>query len=566
MMTTQAAPELSISELRAKASSGEVDAMVALGKIILKDKALLAQNAEDAKYWLTRASDLGDGRAMSSLGSAYALGLIGPADPQEASKWMKKAIAAGNKEALFNMGASYGLGLLGPVDVQKAKEYYEKAIKFRDVSAMYNLALLYSEGEFGEENRVKSRPLLQQAVDGGDVDAMELLARYHSDGIAGPQDREEALRLYTQAAELGSDIAASFLPNPMIANVARKLSDAQVAPQLIERVSNVLSSLEEAFFRVRRRHLVVAECKLAHFTTWSAIDKILPPGNVIDGKNCLRQYHVDYMNDPFEGQRLLTFEGVQKADGQRDRKGVETSIFLCRLFKQHYFDSFTTHGSIEDLLPSVFTVSLTELSDRLDLWRAYGVDGLGYAIVLPYDGSELEDKYARDRNAALKFADSTPNKFFGKEKTGMPLLYWVRYSDEEVAAALADLEQPLAELLELEQALGVASQWASAASCATAILLELLYLFKDEQYSTEREARALTVLHLDDKRIKVDERTPGHLYCETEPFLFRSRDYAVILGPKVEKQAAAMWNIRHKLSCHGMAANTLVRRSRVPYR
>jgi hypothetical protein len=405
-------------------------------------------------------------------------------------------------------------------------------------------------------------------MDLGHLQSTYVLAQFYHYGLGGVMDKPRAQELFGAAAARGHERAASFLTNPMIKAVLAKLTAANVELELVERANAVLDSLELVFFNLRQEHLVNDKRDLAHFTTWNAIDKILPSTLPVENENCLRQYHVDYMNDPFEGQRLLTFVSKASEKGPRDTRAEKTSALLRSLFDDHYFSSFNSHNSTEDLLPSVFTVSLTEQSDRLDLWRAYGADGKGYAIVIPFEGNQGDEFLLhRNRDTSLKFSDETYDDKVGvNSDNSRPLLYWIRYTDDEVVAALVKLAKPLANLHALEDEIEDPHLWACVASCATAILLELLYLFKDEQYSTEREARALSVMHLDNVKIKVDERTPGHLYCETAPFLFRSPGYEVILGPKVEKPAAALWNIRHKLTFHGMAANAVVRKSKVPYR
>jgi hypothetical protein len=215
----------------------------------------------------------------------------------------------------------------------------------------------------------------------------------------------------------------------------------------------------------------------------------------------------------------------------------------------------------------VFTVSLTQEADRLDLWRAYGRDGAGYCLVLPVEQEAGESAYVRNRSASLGYlSDAIDNDDDRqKKKHDIPCLYWIQYSDKEVIAALDAIATPLDTVLGLKDKMPD-SAWKEVASCATAILIELLYLYKDEQYSTEKEARALSVMRLDHPRVQPDERTPGRLYCETAPFLFNTPGSEVILGPKVQDATAAIWNIRYRLTKMGIDGNTVVRKSSVPYR
>ena len=147
------------------------------------------------------------------------------------------------------------------------------------------------------------------------------------------------------------------------------------------------------------------------------------------------------------------------------------------------------------------------------------------------------------------------------------VFYRVCYTNKEVENTLRDLETPFDNILKCKNLVkdfdGI---WEKIAACATSILLELLYLYKDAQYATEHEVRVITAARLTNKNVKVDERTPGHLYYETAPFLFTTNGTEIIVGPKVEKSEAHIWNIRYRLTKWNYSKNTVVKKSKVPYR
>jgi len=547
------------------------------------------------------AARLGHVQAAFYAGYLYHEGKHSAVDFVQARHFYEMAVAGGDAAAACNLGNLYHQGQGGAAELMKAKELYEKAIVKGNRVAAYNLAFMYYKGIFGSPDFEQAKICCEKAMTLGSVDAMCMLGRLHENKLIAGADLKEAVSWYVRAVDSrsmhgaislarlyqahkfaegtreriqelfrladswGHPNAYTYLTNPMIKAVLDRLNGAGTKKALLEQIEQALEALEEIFFAIRKKHLISGSKKLAHFTTWPAIESIMTLDSAKPPRNCLRLYHVEYMNDPSEGQRLLSFEGNGKS--KKSAKAVATSKLLKELFKEHYFSSFEKHDSTKSLLPSVFTVSLTQEADRLDLWRAYGRDGAGYCLVLPVEQEAGESAYVRNRSASLGFlSDAIGNdEDWQEKKQDIPCLYWIQYSDKKVIEALDAIATPLDTVLALKDEMPD-SAWKEVASCATAILIELLYLYKDEQYSTEKEARALSVMRLDHPRVQPDERTPGRLYCETAPFLFNTPGSEVILGPKVQDQTSAMWNIRYRLTKMGIDGNTVVRKSSVPYR
>jgi TPR repeat protein len=547
------------------------------------------------------AARLGHVEAASYAGYLYYCGKQGAVDFIQARHFYEMAADGGSAYSMWYLGFMYEQGQGGATDPTKAKELYEKAIAKGDSDAAYNLALMYYRGDFGSPDFEQAKICCEKAVRLGSAEAMNMLGVLHQYKLIAGADLADAVSWYTRAVggrnELGAmnlarvyqahkfaegtreriqelfrladswgdPNAHTYLTNPMIKAVLDRLNGADTKRALLAQIEQALEALEETFFAIRKKHLISGSKKLAHFTTWPAIESIMTLDSTERARNCLRLYHVEYMNDPSEGQRLLSFKGDSKS--RKSARAGATSKRLKELFEGHYFSSFEKHNSTKSLLPSVFTVSLTQEADRLDLWRAYGRDGAGYCLVLPVEQEAGESAYVRNRSASLGFlSDAIDNDDDRqKKKHDIPCLYWIQYSDKEVIAALDAIATPLDTVLGLKDKMPD-SAWKEVASCATAILIELLYLYKDEQYSTEKEARALSVMRLDHPRVQPDERTPGRLYCETAPFLFNTPGSEVILGPKVQDATAAIWNIRYRLTKMGIDGNTVVRKSSVPYR
>lgn len=528
----------------------------------LFEKEDLAQ----AKLLLERAIELGDLDSMRSLAFMYKQGQCGDPNIAKAKELLEKAAALGHGSSMYTLGRYFLEGLFGEADFQNAKIFFEDAAALDHPEAIFSLAFYCKNGKFGSVDKEAAKKYYERAVSLNHPHAMFNLGLMYRDGEFGNKDFKAANKLFVSAAALGHKKSALFVSNPMIADIVKSISDQGVKNDVVDEIEAVLEDLEEKFFQQRRRHIVEHPTKLAHFTTWQAIESILSLDVANSKAACLRQYHVDYMNDPSEGRRLLEFKTLESA--KKYPKAVEASIKLSALFDEYYFDSFEKICPTTQLLPSVFTVSLTKESDRLDLWRAYGRDGHGYCIIMAtQQNNEYGDTVTiRDRRTSREFFSSEmKSELDFNDSIGIPSLYWIKYSDEDVAHTLVSLNASLEKIFKLKNKISV-ENWNQIAYCSTAILLEILYLFKDEQYSTEKEARALSVMNIGDSRINIDERTPGHLYCETAPFLFKIKDSEIILGPKVPTPAASIWNIRHRLSKLGIADKVTVRKSKVPYR
>lgn len=551
-------------------AQGHTDAMVNLALMYLRGECG-PQDPLKAFELLERAALKENAGALYNLGLMYKRGELGAVDLEKARVYFERAAEKDNPRAMFSLGLMYSRDKANKPLLEKAKVYYERAAKENHTPSMYNLAVMYERGSLGKRDILNAVYWYEKAAELNDVKAIFQLAKLHKGCKFSGASAQKATELFAAAAALGHSEAASFLPNPMIAGVLRSLEMAGIGEVFSEKTAIALENLEETFFTLRGKHLIKGATRLAHFTTWSAIESLLSLKLESEGRNCLRQYLVDYMNDPSEGRRLLDF-GMNDDEAEFPA-ACSASQLLRQLFDAHYFGSFARHNSTAHLLPSVFTVSLTKESDRLDLWRAYGRDGEGYCLVLPIEDRGQSAVHVRNRESSMVFLldqqaleeDEAEAQLPEDVLVEPPLLYWIKYTDDDVVAVLEELSAPLGAVLELkgEVSSGI---WSEIASCATAILIELLYLFKDEQYSTEKEARAMTVMRLDNPKVKLDERTPGCLYCETPPFLFGAQDSEVILGPKVEKPTAALWNIRYRLTQLRFDGNTVVKRSKVPYR
>lgn len=536
-----------------------------------QDDAPLADKQNAARLY-QQAADLGHAKAAFILALMYANGELGQPDKGKAAVLYQQAADLDDADAAFNLALMYSKGELGKPDKHKAAALYQQAADLNDADATFNLALMYSKGELGKTDKAKAAELYQRAADLGEASAAFNLALLHRRGDLGGKNLATADKWFKRASELGHPTAHLFLPYRGISSLTGQVSN----PALREELAHALRKLDDQFIAIRRRLLLTDETALSHFTGWRALESMLPVhagAEVATGRNVLRQYHVDYMNDPKEGHRLLDF------DNPEFENATHVSKQLRKLFDDQYHHHQRHCPNNHALLPSVFICSLTLDSDRLDLWRAYGNDGDGYCLSFAFDGSaQMDAATIRQRDNQLAFhRDQKINggSHIATDKAtdsplvniAPPVLYEIRYRDEDVATTLDKLHAPLTKLEELRPQLADATLQNELDACMAAMLLELLYLYKDEQYVNEREVRAIRMLPLDDPRIRSDERTPGRLYIETNPFLF-STESSIIVGPKVpgKDQLAAIWNLRWRLTKHGFSKTSKVALSQVGYR
>ncbi len=306
-----------------------------------------------------QAADLGQASAVFNLAVMYDSGELGEPDKHKAAKLYQQAADLGNAPAAFNLALMYDNGELGDPDKHKAAKLYQQAADLGNAPAAFNLALMYHDGEFSEPDMQNAAMLFQQAAHLGHASAAFNLAHMYKRGALGKTDIFSANKWFSYADQLNHPHAYLYLPNKGITTLITKIR----ASDLKSNLEHALSRLNEVFINIRSEHLLGEETALSHFTGWKALESMLPvnaAGEATAYRNVLRQYHVDYMNDPKEGHRLLDFN-------KENEKATAASQILKALFEKEYQHYQRHCQNNHALLPSVFICSLTLDSDRLDL-------------------------------------------------------------------------------------------------------------------------------------------------------------------------------------------------------
>jgi len=471
-------------------------------------------------------------KSMLELARAYRDGYGTRRSKELYQIWIKKAAESGLPEAMVELALAYWDGKNIVQDISKFGEWVEKAARAGNSEGMYHLGLAYGSGEGKHYDKGQFLKWIKEAVKENHRDA------FIAQGIAELQ----------QIGLIGRRFDGFF---------------------------KLLMKLHSEVQDIQKKHIVTengrgADTKVAHYTVLAALYSMLPETPTEGRKaNCLRLYNIAYVNDPREGKRLLT--PAKDADPP-----LENSKHLNEFFPPE------SQGKPDYPIPwqgqkfSVYVGSFTLEPDRLDLWRAYGKDGDGYCIVLPLNAFNQEPLTA---GIHLMQSDlSTDASSTQETEEGVPKLYEVYYTKEQAEEALSSLAESLKKLKKARDAMVKASRVSSKLkssgkdlinSLVRAIVSGVLYLYKDEEYANEREARILMGFDINAKRLKLEtsseRKPPQHVYVETKGFLFEKDHSQIIIGPKVAEKAAVYLNIQKRLACNNLL-KTEIKISEITYR
>ncbi|MCY9835233.1 tetratricopeptide repeat protein [Aeromonas media] len=555
-------------------------------------------NLTEAHAWFEQAVKAGSSNAMFALGLMYdERGRGTEPELAQARIWYEKAVNAGHIDAMVNLGLMYQEGRGGDRSISKALAYYTKVANNGHATANFNLGLIYLNGRGVEVDHAKAREFFEKSAT-KDSAAWIILTSldyivnrnsYVSRKVDAAVDEEHTqVNKHSLEWEMWiGDENHPQLPLPKVPSwidsFLRTNMQKDKAICNNDEVWNLLAIITLLAQWQQSQHLVYKATTIHHFTRFEVLHELLPLSqkNTSDSKkNIIRCYHSSYMNDPSEGQRLIKFHNQPSAKNTPPHNAaIDASKLLNKWFNDSslggYFSQFDNAPTVANLPASVFTASFTERSDSLDLWRAYGSDGKGVSISIPIKGTRTPylslKTIMKDKDELLEVNPMDVLHACFNEKAE-PRYYRVEYTDESIINALAIFAAPLKRLDNIlsDNTLSETTryQWNKLASKhITEALLCILYLFKDEEYVSEKEVRAIQIHHLDDPQILRDKRSPSHLFCELPGCsLFTKPNTQIIIGPKAENVNAMIWDIRHLLTLHRYDKNVIVKRSIVQYR
>lgn len=192
------APLPDFKETKAKAESGDIQAMNVLGEIYAEGKQV-KRDYKEAVVWYRKAADQGVARAQYHLAALYEIGQGLPHDEAEAARWYRKAAEQGLADAQYNLAGMLGLGRGGTYNPKEALQWYEKAAAQGDALARYNLAERYERGRDVEQDLVEAYKwhslAAERGLQDGKVGVEALKKRLTPDQVGEAKKRVE---LYNQ--------------------------------------------------------------------------------------------------------------------------------------------------------------------------------------------------------------------------------------------------------------------------------------------------------------------------------------------------------------------------------
>lgn len=198
--------DMDIAKLEKKVAKKDPVAMRMLAWFYLNGN-LVGRDESRAVELYTNAAELGDARALYSLGVLHYEGAAGFKKNDENRAQGMELIAQAAEKDCGRAMHFLGLRAVDEHDYKKAEQYFLKAAKLDVTAAKTSLGWLYSSEDTGLLDPQKGLFYYKQAAMKGDVEAMTALGT----GLLSAGEAEEGHEWLVKASEAGSDVAARML-------------------------------------------------------------------------------------------------------------------------------------------------------------------------------------------------------------------------------------------------------------------------------------------------------------------------------------------------------------------
>lgn len=521
-------------------------------------------NLDSYFHWVKKSAsaDENDGATKYFLACAYRDGEGTTVDLKQYLFWIKRAAELKDPDAMLDLARAY---LHGHGTRQNDSRYFywvKNAAETNNAAAMLSLAYAYHDAIGTKKNNQKALQWARRSSENGEPMSMYILARSYLHGDGTRPDFEQYNYWIDKASAAGNEDAT------MLGFINRTLGDVRLKQQS---TISIFLELMDLVDEIKSEHKYSEEGTVAHFTSFKTIEEMLPVERgraAFPANNHLRLYNVEYLNDPHEGCRIFQH--------MKDSTNAKFQHLYQELF--HDLDKKSFISLIHEDL-SVYICSFTTRADRLDLWRAYGRDGDGICIITPtkaFDGNTdrhalsehlREHRVQKDqRNRLTDSARSPENDNLTEDDSDFApdVLYKVKYENDDINIMLDKLLPSLNKIVKLMSGADIKTTNAIR-KCTVAILADILFLYKNQEYKSEGETRLIFAAGINHKMLELDNRSPGKLFVRTNNFLFTHENSGVIIGPKVKEKEATQLNIKFRLNGHGLN-NARVDQSKVDYR
>lgn len=238
-----------LSELLAKAQSGDAEAQFWVGNIYSDGRLVLKDLNEAARWWL-KSAEQGYAPAQREYGLVSR-----PANTSVAERWMLRAAGQGDTEAQFLLGVAYRDNWFGTVDIQEAMKWYRKAADGGDPDAQVELGRMYEDGEGVEQNYKLAAEWYRKAAEhvpdlGGAGQGSNDLGLLYMRGLGVPQDYAQAYFWFIlNGPEANASEAKVHLTSAQIHEAERLANEWKEHHRLSPDVASALDTLAAASFR-----------------------------------------------------------------------------------------------------------------------------------------------------------------------------------------------------------------------------------------------------------------------------------------------------------------------------
>ncbi|MDT7543411.1 MAG: uncharacterized protein QOE33_3315 [Acidobacteriota bacterium] len=490
---------------------------------------------------IKKAAERGDRDAMLDLAFAFRDGTGTPPKAALYFSWLYKSARNGNKDAMFHLAFEYKKRTDNPQEnLKKFFKWLKKAATGTQVDkgqpdALYHLAIAYRDGEGTKQNVESYFEWVKKAAEENTRAGLYHLAMSYLKGTGADPDMEQFSLWIERAMKAGhprafiasgiDDIRKEFLRKELL-----------FASEQMITLNEDLNRLFDIVMEIKQGHLVKDEevsKDVYHFTNLKALESMLPAQPSGKQTNLLRLYNFAYMNDPQEGKRLL-----------------DTSIEDAKLLRVFFNEENDAENPLswDEHESSVYIGSFTFRGDEFDMWRTnYGNDGQGYCIVTPLTAFE-QGSQEPDIMHGGEVVNVTEREF-GAAGFLHPTLYNVRYKKKDVIDTLSKLNRGLNIITKRKKSMRDNTQ--ALDRTVRLIVSHILYLYKNEIYESEMEARMIGEFDISFEGLKLDSsKKPSRIYVESSNSLLKEGS-RIVVGPTVPEQTNTELDLKYRLARNG---------------
>jgi len=185
------------------AASGDSDALVTMGELLLKGRLGMERNFLKAFEYFRKAAELQNPMGLGYLGSMYANGWGVEQNNQTAIKYYKQAVELGDAHAQTQMGIYYYRGWNVQRNYREAQRLFNLAAEQDHPAAHVQLGHMHSNGEGVTKSPEKAFSHYQAAGQHGNLPAIFHLAEMYLLGHGTVPACHHAVTLFKRVAERG---------------------------------------------------------------------------------------------------------------------------------------------------------------------------------------------------------------------------------------------------------------------------------------------------------------------------------------------------------------------------